>query len=429
MDAATPIGVTNFRNSNQPFGIKSQDRFGHIYAIGKTGVGKSTLLLNMAIADLESGNGFCIIDPHGDISKEILRYVPEHRIQDVVYFNPASKDFCIPFNPLQRIHPNFHHLVASGIVATFKKIWVDSWGPRMEHILRFSLLTLLNYPDATLLDIQPLLTDADFREHVLLYVEEQHIRSFWLLEFQKFSPQMKAEVIAPILNKVGLLHASKPLRNVVGQKTRGFRMQDVMDGRKILIANLAKGELGEDASSLLGSILVTSIQLAALHRARQEESKRVPFYLYIDETQSFVTLSFADILAEARKYRLSLFLTHQYVEQLDESIRHAIMGNVGTLITFRVGAEDAAYLKKEFAPTFTEEDLVNLPKYGMYLKLMIDGATSRPFSAFTLPKKTLEIDNSQKVLRYCKERYQGIIKQVVDSSPTNGDKQNLNLFT
>ncbi len=426
MDKITALGRTNFRSFNKRFGIKENDRFGHIYTIGKTGVGKSTLLLNMAVSDLENGNGFCVIDPHGDISEDILKYVPEHRIEDVIYFKPSNPDFCIPFNPLKGIHPNFHHLVASGIVATFKKIWVDSWGPRMEHVLRFSLLTLLNYPDATLLDIQPLLTDQEFRAHVLSYVSDTHLRSFWLQEFQKFSPQMKSEVIAPILNKIGLLHASVPLRNVVGQKTRGFRMQEVMDGRKILIANLAKGELGEDAASLLGAILVTSIQLAALHRARQEEAKRVPFYLYIDEMHSFVTLSFADILAEARKYRLSLFLTHQYVEQLDEKIRHAILGNVGTLIAFRVGAEDAAYLKKEFEPTFLEEDLVNLPKYGMYIKLLIDGATSRPFSAYSLPKPALSTNQKQVVLAGCKKRSSRFVnRQQQESYPLQEKKLKL----
>ena len=385
MDDHTPIGITNFRNAQQPFGIKDTDRLGHIYAIGKTGVGKSTLLLNMAISDIEKGKGICIIDPHGDLAETVLQHIPHERIDDVIYFNPKDLEFPIAFNPLKGVHPNHYHLVASGLISTFKKIWVDSWGPRLEYILRFSLLTLLEYPDATLLDIQPLLTDLYFRTRVLAYVSNPHIMSFWKNEFDKYSPALKAEAITPILNKTGVFLTSLPLRNIVGQKVRSFNMQQVLDEGKILIVNLSKGELGEDVSSILGSIIVTSIQLAALFRATQHEQIRKPFYLYVDEMHSFVSLSFADILAEARKYRLSLFLTHQYIEQLHEKIRSAIFGNVGTLISFRIGAEDAAYLAKEFHPIFSEDDFVTLPRYAMYIKLMIDGATCQPFSAVTIP--------------------------------------------
>jgi Type IV secretion-system coupling protein DNA-binding domain len=391
MQDFTPIGITNFRNSQQHFGIKDSDRLGHIYAIGKSGVGKSTLLLNMAVSDIEKGKGCCIIDPHGDIAETILNYIPQERIDDVIYFNPKDLDFPIAFNPLKCVHPNYHHLVASGLIATFKKIWVDSWGPRLEYILRFSLLTLLEYPDATLLDIQPLLTDIYFRNRVLTYCTNPHVTSFWKNEFEKYSPALKSEAVTPILNKTGVFLTSIPLRNIVGQKVRSFNMQQVMDEGKILICNLSKGELGEDASSILGSILITAIQLAALYRSVQAEASRRPFYLYVDEMHSFVSLSFADILAEARKYKLSLFLTHQYIDQLHEKIRSAIFGNVGTLISFRVGAEDAAYLVKEFEPVFEESDFVNLPKYSMYIKLMIDGATSKPFSATTMaPKEQLQ---------------------------------------
>jgi hypothetical protein len=382
----TPIGITNFRNTNKKFGIKDNDRLGHIYCIGKTGVGKSTLLKNMALSDIERGLGCGIIDPHGDVSEEILRHIPEGRIKDVIYFDPADLNHPIVFNPLHGIHPNYHHLVASGLVSTFRKVWSESWGPRLEYILRFSLLTLLWYPCATLLDIQPLLTDIRFRNDVLVYVRDEHIHAFWKNEFEKYSPTLRNEAITPILNKTGLFISSLPLRNIVGQKTSSFRMQRVLDEGKILIVNLSKGKIGEDACALLGSMLVTAIQLAAMHRATQEEHKRRPFYLYIDEMHSFITLAFADILAEARKYRLSLFLTHQYINQLQEPIRKAIFGNVGTIISFRVGAEDAEYLAREFHPTFNEEDLVNLPRYSMYLKLMIDGATSQPFSAISFPQ-------------------------------------------
>jgi hypothetical protein len=401
----TPIGITNWRNTKHPFYIKDADRLGHIYVIGKTGVGKSTLLLNMAISDIHKGKGLCIIDPHGDIAETILHYVPQERLEDVIYFNPKDLEYPIAFNPLKGVHPNYHHLVASGLISTFKKIWADSWGPRLEYILRFALLTLLEYPDATLLDIQPLLTDMYFRNKVLSYVTNQHTLSFWKNEYDKYSPSLRSEAITPILNKTGVFLTSIPLRNIVGQKTRGIKMLEVLDKGKILIANLSKGAIGEDASCLLGSILVTSIQLAALYRSTQKEDERIPFYLYVDEMHSFVSLSFVDVLAEARKYKLSLFLTHQYIDQLNEKIRSAIFGNVGTLISFRIGATDAEYLAKEFHPVFNQDDLINLPRYSMYLKLMIDGATSQPFSAVTLPPQ-INIDSfKEKVITLSRRKY------------------------
>ncbi len=383
----TPIGITNFRNTNQKFGIKDRDRLQHIYVIGKSGTGKSTLLENMAISDVERGNGLCIIDPHGDIAEDVMKYIPEGRLQDLIYFNATEQNNPIAFNPLKGIHPKYHHLVASGLVSTFKKIWSESWGPRMEYILRFTLLTLLCMPDATLLDIQPLLTNKEVRQRILSNVGDQHILSFWDNEFNKYSPTLRNEVIAPILNKTGLFITCDPLRNILGQKTNSLRLQQVLDSGKILIVNLSKGQIGEDASSILGAMLISSIQLSALHRASKPQEARRPFYLYIDECHSFITLSFANILAEARKYGLSLFLAHQYIEQMDERVRSAIFGNVGTMISFRVGAPDAEYLAKEFYKVFSEDDFVNLPNYAMYLKLMINGSSSQPFSAASLPKE------------------------------------------
>jgi hypothetical protein len=383
----TPIGKTNYRNQNVPFGIKDKDRLGHIYAIGKTGTGKSTLLQNMAISDIERGNGFCVIDPHGDVVENLLNYIPLERIGDVIYFNPQDMEFPIAFNPLKNVHPHFHHVVVSGLLSTFKKIWADNWGPRLEHILRFTLLTLLEHQEATLLDIQPLLTDISYRGHILAKIQTPQILSFWYNEFNKYSSSLRSEAISPILNKVGIFSSSALLRNIVGQKDRSFHLSKVLDEGKIVIANFSKGAIGEDVSALLGSMLVTSIQLAALHRAKQPEHTRRPFYVYVDECHSFLTDSFADILAESRKYGLGLFLANQYIEQLKDEIRAAIFGNVGTLISFRVGANDAHYLTKEFHPVFNETDLVNLPRYSMYLKLMIDGATSQPFSADTQPIK------------------------------------------
>jgi len=407
----TPIGVTNFRKPIQ-FYIKDVDRLGHIYCIGKTGVGKSTLLENMAISDIQKGKGLCIIDPHGDIAEDILHYIPEERIKDVIYFNPADITNSIGFNPLKSIHPDYQNLVASGLISTFKKIWAESWGPRLEYILRFCLLTLLEYRHATLLDIQPLLTDQYFRNGILIRIKNQHILEFWRNEFEKYSPALKAEAVAPILNKIGLFRASIPLRNVVGQKYSSITLSEIMDSGKILIVNLSKGKLGEDTSILFGSMLITNIQLSALYRAIQKEEERRPFYLYVDEVHSFTTNSFADILAESRKYKLGLFLAHQYIEQLTEPIRAAIFGNVGTMIAFRVGSTDADYLEKEFYPTFNKTDLINLPKYSMYLKLMIEGATSQPFSANSLPLTECHKSFKNEAIATSKEIYSKPRKEV-----------------
>ncbi|MBS1731878.1 MAG: type IV secretion system DNA-binding domain-containing protein [Bacteroidetes bacterium] len=400
MTDITPIGITTWRNEHKPFGIKDKDRCGHIYCIGKTGVGKSTLLLNMAISDIDRGNGLCIIDPHGDLAETILNYIPPERLEDVIYFNPADLEYPIGFNPIKAVHPTQHHLACSALIATFKKIWLDSWGPRLEYILRHCILSLLEYPHATLLDIQPLLTNPEFRYKVLGFVTNSHTRSFWEAEYDKYPPAFRAEAISPILNKVGVFAASDILRNIIGQRTNSFHMQQVLDSKKILICNFSKGLLGEDISILLGSMLVTSIQLASLARAGQPEEERVPFYLYVDEMHSFISVSFADMLAEARKFKLSLFLTHQYIDQLQEDIKTAIFGNVGTLITFRVGATDAEFLSKEFYPPFTDADLTSLPRYCMYIKLLIDGATSAPFSAKThAPKENLSNKKEEHIAR------------------------------
>ncbi len=387
----TPIGITNYRNGNQRFGIKDKDRLQHLYVIGKSGTGKSTLLENMAISDMRRGNGLCVIDPHSDIAEDLLKYVPATREADLVYFNATEYENPIAFNPLSGILPKYHSLVAAGLISTFKKIWIDSWGPRMEYILRFSLLTLLKIPHSTLLDIQPLLTNREVRAAAMNAITDEIILGFWHNEFDKYSPTLRAEAVSPILNKLGLFNTNSVLRNIVGQKESSFRFRQVIDSGKILIVNLSKGQIGEDASSLLGAIIINSLQLAALHRANQPESSRKPFYLYIDECHSFVTLSFANILSEARKYGLSLFLAHQYIEQMDERVRAAIFGNVGTFISFRVGASDAEVLAKEFYPVFDQEDFVHLPRYAMYLKLMIDGTVSQPFSANSLSKSPLAI--------------------------------------
>lgn len=405
MQNIIPIGITTFRNSNLLFGIKDQDRFGHIYCIGKTGTGKSTLLLNMAISDVQRENGICIIDPHGDLAETILDYIPIARINDVVYFNPQDIDYPVAYNPLFNIPTNQHHIAVSGLVSTFKKIWVDSWGPRLEYILRFSLHTLLEYSHATLLDIQPLLTDHTFRNHVLRYCTSTSIQLFWQNEFNAYSPALRAEAISPILNKVGVFATTALLRNIVGQKEKSLDIATIMNEKKILIVNLAKGAIGEDVTSLLGSMLINSVQMAALSRSAQREEDRVPFYVYVDEMHSFVSLSFADMLSEARKFKVSLFLTHQYIEQVHEKIHAAIMGNAGTLICFRVGSADADTLSVEFKPPFEVSDMIALQRYNMYLKLMIDGATSKPFSAKTLPLPQHRYSHKKEIEHHSKLRY------------------------
>jgi len=380
----TSFAVTDFRDIRKIFGIKEKNRRGHMYIIGKTGTGKSTLIENMVVSDIKAGNGLALIDPHGDLAQDILHFVPKRRIDDVIYFNPADTEYHIPLNPLEKVGRQYHHLVASGLISVFKKVWPDYWGPRLEHILRFSILTLLERPGSTLLDIPRLLTDKKFRQEALKYVTHQQVKEFWRDEFEKYNAFLKSQATSPILNKVGQFLAAIPLRNIVGQKRNTFRFRMVLDQGKIFIANLAKGKIGEDNCALLGAMIVTRVQLAALSRANIPEKERQPFYLYVDEMHNFVTLSFADILAEARKYGLNLILSHQYIEQLDPRVKAAILGNVGTIISFRVGAEDARYLAREFYPVFEETDLVNLANYHIYLKLLIDGVTSRAFSAVTL---------------------------------------------
>lgn len=401
----TYFAITNYRDIRKLFGIKEKNRRAHIYIIGKTGTGKSTLIENMVVSDIKDGNGVALIDPHGDLAGKILTLIPQERISDVIYFNPADIDYPIAFNPLEQIHADFHDLVASGLIAVFKKIWADFWGPRLEHILRYSIMTLLEYPGSTLLDIPRLLTDSDFRKTVLSKVTHPQVKAFWIQEYEKYSVWVRSSAISPILNKIGQFLSSIPLRNIVGQRKNTFKLRTVMDEKKILIINLSKGKIGEDNCSLLGAMLVTRMQLAAMSRANLPESRRDSYYLYVDEMHNFITLSFADVLSEARKYGLSLTLAHQYIEQLDSEIRAAVFGNVGTIITFRVGAKDAHYLAREFNSVFTESDIINLPNYQIYLKLMIDGVASRAFSADTLPGPAKQTSYADIIIDLSRTKY------------------------
>ncbi len=398
---------TTFRNQAKRFGIKNDDRRRHMYLIGKTGMGKSTVLENMIVADMRAGKGVAVVDPHGDLAEKIMEYVPNNRINDLIYFNPSDTEYPIAFNVVEQVEPHLRHLVASGLIGVFQKLWADSWGPRLEYILRNSILAILDFPGSTLLGVVRVLSDKPYRKKVVANIKDPVVKAFWEREFAQYADKFASEAVSPIQNKVGQFLSSSLMRNIVGQVKSSINLREVMDEGKILVMNLSKGRIGEDNSALLGAMMITKIQLAAMSRVDIPEEKRKDFYLYIDEFQNFSTESFANILSEARKYRLNLTLAHQYIEQLDDTVRAAVFGNVGTLINFRVGATDAEELAKEFAPVFDEEDLVNLPKYEMYLKLMIDGVASSPFSAKGLPplKEEEKTHNLEKVIQYSREKY------------------------
>lgn len=378
------LGKTNFRNVERKFGIRIKDRALHMYAIGKTGTGKSTLLGNMIIDDIAKGRGVAVVDPHGDLINDIMEYIPESRMNDVVYISPADRDFPVGFNLLESVNPEYKNIVASGIVGVFKKIFGESWGPRLEYILRNVVLGLLDYPNATMLSIIKVLTDTKYRREVVAKITDPVIRDFFINEYERYDQKFRTEAVAPIQNKVGQFLSSTIIRNIVGQEKSSVDLRALMDSKKIVLIDLSIGKIGEDNSALLGSMLITKIQMAAMTRADLSKEERIPFYLYVDEFQNFATDSFAVILSEARKYGLSLTVTNQYVAQMPETVSDAIFGNVGTIICFRVGAGDADNLQREFLPVFEATDLVNLDNHNIYVKMAINGVTSTPFSAKTM---------------------------------------------
>lgn len=384
----TYFAETDYRNKRTPFGIRTPDRSKHVYVIGKTGMGKSTMLENLAVQDIQNGNGMTFIDPHGGTAEKLLDYVPKERIKDVIYFAPHDIDYPVSFNVMEDVGKDQRHLVANGLMASFKKIWPDVWSARMEYISMNIILALLEYPDSTLLGINRMLSDKDYRKKVVDNVTDPSVKGFWVNEFAKYSDKIMVEAGASIQNKFGQFSSNPLIRNIIGQPTSSFNLREVMDDKKIFIANLSKGRMGEINTNLIGGMLITKIYLAAMSRANmnEEDLKKLPnFYVYVDEFQSFVNDSFADILSEARKYKLNLTIAHQYIEQMPETVRDAVFGNVGTTIAFRVGPFDAEVLEKVFAPKFTAEDIVNLGFAQIYLSLMIDGVGSQPFSAKTLP--------------------------------------------
>ena len=418
----TIFAETNFRNEKRRFGIKEDDRRRHMYIVGKTGMGKTTMLENMIISDIINGKGVGFIDPHGDSADKILDFVPPERIKDVIYFDPADLDHPIAFNAFENVDPEKKHLVASGLMGVFKKIWPDVWSARMEYILNNAILALLDYPGATLLGIMRMLSNKDYRKQVVDGISDPVVKSFWVDEFAKYTDRFAAEATPAIQNKVGQFLSASVIRNIVGQADSAIDMRKIMDEGKILIMNLSKGRIGEDNSKLLGGLLVTKLQLAAMSRVDIPEQERRDFYLYVDEFQNFATESFANILSEARKYRLALVLANQYISQLvqtvgsikSNAVKDAIFGNVGTIVCFRVGAEDAEFLEKEFMPEFLAVDLVNLTKYSIYLKLMIDGVASRAFSANTLmPYPLPSVSFREAIVEYSQTTY-GTAREVVE---------------
>ena len=420
----TYFAKTNFRNSDEIFGIKRKDRRQHMYVLGKSGTGKSVLLSNLIIQNIQNGEGVCVVDPHGELVEEILHLIPEHRTKDVIYFNPADTDFHIGFNVIQLDDPKYKHLVASGLMGIFTKIWANAWSSRMEYILNNAILALLDTPGTTLLGIPRLLVDKDYRQMIIGNLKDPVVKAFWVHEYEQWREQFRNEAIAPIQNKVGQFLSTSIIRNVVGQPKSTIDIFNIMNEGKIFLVNVSKGRIGEDNSALLGGMIITKIQLAAMERVRIPEEERKDFYLYVDEFQNFATDAFANILSEARKYRLNLTVAHQYTAQLENKdgskVRDAVFGNVGTMIIFRVGADDADFLEKEFEPEFMAQDLVNLPNYHIYLKLMINGVTSRPFSATTLPPIKVDatsgvkdkiIESSRKLYTRSREEVEGEISR------------------
>jgi len=396
---------TEFKNKIVTFGVKKEDRRKHLYIIGKTGTGKSTMIANMAINDMRNGEGVAVIDPHGDLSNALLDFIPSNRINDVAYLDPSDTEHPFHLNPLEIENAVQREIVASGIVSIFYKLYVHSWGPRLEYILRNTILTLLHVPQSTLLLVPELLTNERYRQKIVERLTDQVLKNFWLNEFSKMSPQLRSEAIMPILNKVGQFLSSQTIRNIVGYPKSTINLATMMNEGKIILMNLSEGKLGEDNSALLGAMMITKIQLAAMGRVYQHEEARRDFYLYVDEFQNFATSSFVKILSEARKYRLDLTLANQYIGQIEEEVQDAIFGNAGSIVSFGVGATDARPLAREFGLKYKEEELVGLGNYQIVLKLSIDNHTSPPFSATTLPLPRSHNQNREKVIRSSRERY------------------------
>ncbi len=398
------FAATNFRGKQIKFGMKRVDRGRHLYIIGQTGTGKSKLLNLLSLSDIYHGEGMAIIDPHGDFATDMLQYVPEHRLQDVIYFNPTDRDFPIAFNPLEVYDQAFKNDISSEMIGVLKRMF-ESWGPRLEYILRFTLLALLDYPDATMLGITRMLTDKEFRKKVIKEIKDPVVKAFWVTEFASWNDKFANEAVAPVLNKVGAFTANPLIRNIIGQPRSRLDLRKIMDEGKILVVNLSRGQIGEDNASILGALMVTKIQLAAMSRANIPLDQRKPFYLYVDEFQNFATDSFATILSEARKYALNLTVANQYVSQMPEEVRSAVFGNVGSIVSFRVGVDDAPIIAKNFAPLFEPDDLGKLHNQHVLINMSIDGEKSIAFSAKTLRMPDPEHDFTEQLIQLSRQSY------------------------
>lgn len=386
------IGRTNGRPPHRTFGIKHADRLFHTLILGRTGAGKTTLIETMALQDIRRGHGVCVIDPHGDLVARLVIQVPLSRYPDLIYIDLPNLNQPFAYNPLRRVSPSTLPLAAGGLLDAMKKIWMNEWGVRMEHVLRNTLFALLEYGKATLPDVLRMLTDERFRGEVLKSVSNAQVRQFWLNEYPKYNPRYRQEAIAPIQNKIGAFLSDPRLRRLFTNAPTELRVRRAMDEGKIILVNLAKGALGDDSATLLGAFLISTIALAAFSRVSVPEHDRRDFFCYIDEFQSFTTRSVVNMISELRKFRVALTLAHQHLAQLELDVRHAVLGNVGSMIAFRIGPEDAVLIGKEFEPTFAPHDLINLPNHSVLVKLMIDGAPSRPFSAITLsPDETVRL--------------------------------------
>lgn len=399
------FGRTEYKNQMTNFGIKKADRRLHFYTIGKTGTGKSTLIANMAISDIRRGQGVAVIDPHGDLIEILLNYIPASRINDVCYFNPADKDYTYPLNPLEVVNKDQKELVASSILAIFYKLYSYSWGPRLEHIFRNALLTLVEVPDTTLVNVIDILTKSSYRNSIIKNLNNPSLISFWQNEYEKMPDRLQQEAISPILNKVGQFVSSPSIREIIRWPRSKVNLEKIMNEGKILLADLSAGKLGEDNSTLLGAMLITQIQLAAMNRVNVPEESRRDFYLFVDEFQNFATTSFIKILSEARKYRLNLTLANQYMAQLDEGVQSAIFGNIGSLASFIVGNQDAQVLAREVADDYDENDLISLDRFQILTKLAINGRTSKPFLAHTLPLPNCANQGKDKVIKASRQRF------------------------
>ncbi len=417
-DTVSLFGLSNFRGRNLKFGFRRRDRGRHVYIVGQTGTGKSMALELLTLSDIYHNHGMAIIDPHGDYATDMLKFIPEERLQDVIYFNPTDRDHPVAFNPMEVTDPNLKNHISSELVGVLKRMFENSWGPRLEYILRYAILALLDVEGATMLDITRLLVEKDFRKKVIREIQDPVVRNFWTTEFASWNDKFAAEAVAPILNKVGAFVANPIIRNIVGQKKSAFNIRKIMDEGKILVVNLSRGGVGEDNAAILGALMVTKIQLAAMSRADLPLDQRRPFYLYVDEFQNFATDSFAVIMSEARKYGLNLTVANQYIAQMPETVRDAVFGNVGTMVSFRIGPGDAVIMGKYFEPTFLPEDLTRLNNQHIFVSMIIDGEKSLPFSGKTLRMPDPEQDQSPKIILASQQQY-GSSKTEVETDIRN----------